>query len=66
MDWIGNLEENFLVIEESMTGIRKGPGHGFVSYGSHERDLLHTSILYYLRYLISQHINLKSEYIQSG
>jgi hypothetical protein len=51
MDGIGNLEENFLVIEESMTGIRKGPGHDFVSFGSHERDLLHTSILYYLRYL---------------
>jgi hypothetical protein len=35
----------------------QGPGHAFVSFGSHERDLLHTSILYYLRYLISQHIH---------
>jgi|GEM_PF-1906310 hypothetical protein len=49
-----------------MTGNRKGPGHAFVSFGSHERDLLHTSILYYLGYLISQHIHRKSEYIHSG
>ena len=45
MDGIGNLEENFLVIEESIRGEKDQP---LVCFCLDSGDLLHTSILYWL------------------